>query len=93
MFSAACIPSVFETPPGTLVLDAFKDGKISEVQGNILHGPLSATLPADAVHGVTLTPLQVSHILKTLFSKSQSMFSVKLNRLNAVRESKLDDVI
>ncbi|KFO61539.1 Laminin subunit alpha-3, partial [Corvus brachyrhynchos] len=56
--SAACIPSIFETPPAALVLDAFKDGKISEVQENILHDPLSATLPADSVHGVTLTPLQ-----------------------------------
>uniref|UniRef100_A0A8C3XYK3 Laminin subunit alpha 3 n=1 Tax=Catharus ustulatus TaxID=91951 RepID=A0A8C3XYK3_CATUS len=56
--SAACIPSVFETPPGSLVLDAFIDGKISEVQENILHDPLSATLPAGSVHGVTLTPLQ-----------------------------------
>ncbi|RMC15508.1 hypothetical protein DUI87_07700 [Hirundo rustica rustica] len=56
--SAACIPSVFEAPPGTLVLDAFKDGKISEVQENILHDPLSASLPAGSVHGVTLTPLQ-----------------------------------
>lgn len=80
MFSAACIPSVFETPPGALVLDAFIDGKISEVQENILHDPLSATLPAGSVHGVTLTPLQVPHILKTLFCKSQGMSLVKLNR-------------
>lgn len=93
VFSAACIPSVFEAPPGALVLDAFKDGKISEVQENILHDPLSATLPAGSVHGVTLTPLQVPHILKTLFCKSQGMFIVELNRWNAVRESKLDDVI
>ncbi|XP_074405747.1 laminin subunit alpha-3 isoform X4 [Zonotrichia albicollis] len=56
--SAACIPSDFETPPGALVLDAFKDGKISEVQENILHDPLSATFPAGSVHGVTLTPFQ-----------------------------------
>lgn len=71
MFSAACIPSIFETPPAALVLDAFKDGKISEVRENILHDPVSATLPADSVRGVTLTPLQVSRILKTLFHKSQ----------------------
>ncbi|XP_039586057.1 laminin subunit alpha-3-like isoform X1 [Passer montanus] len=56
--SAACIPSVFETSPGALVLDAFKDGTISEVQENILYDPLSATLPAGSVHGVTFTPLQ-----------------------------------
>ncbi|XP_031359594.2 laminin subunit alpha-3 [Lonchura striata] len=56
--SAACIPSVFETPPGALVLDAFKDGKISEVEENIIHDSLSATLPAGSVRGVTLTPLQ-----------------------------------
>lgn len=71
MFSAACISSIFETPPAALVLDAFKDGKISEVRENILHDPVSATLPADSVRGVTLTPLQVSRILKTLFHKSQ----------------------
>jgi len=70
---------VYETPPAALVLDAFKDGKISEVQRNILHDPLSAPLPSDSVNGVTLTPLQVSHILKTLFPKSQSMFLLKLN--------------
>uniref|UniRef100_A0A8D2MKW4 Laminin, alpha 3 n=1 Tax=Zonotrichia albicollis TaxID=44394 RepID=A0A8D2MKW4_ZONAL len=58
VFSAACIPSDFETPPGALVLDAFKDGKISEVQENILHDPLSATFPAGSVHGVTLTQFQ-----------------------------------
>ncbi|XP_016152212.1 PREDICTED: laminin subunit alpha-3 [Ficedula albicollis] len=56
--SVACIPSVFETPPEALVLDAFIDGKISEVQENTLHDPLSAILPAGSVHGVTLTPLQ-----------------------------------
>ncbi|KAJ7403885.1 hypothetical protein BTVI_74397 [Pitangus sulphuratus] len=56
--SAACIPSVYETPPAALVLDAFKDGEISEVQKNILYDPFSAPLPADSVKGVTLTPLQ-----------------------------------
>lgn len=57
---------MYETPPAALVLDAFKDGKISEVRRNILSDPLSAPLPSDSVNRVTLTPLQVSHILKTL---------------------------
>ncbi|XP_042654043.1 laminin subunit alpha-3 isoform X2 [Tyto alba] len=56
--SATCIPSVYDTPPAALVLDALKDGKISEVQRNILYDPLSAPLPSDSVNGVTLTPLQ-----------------------------------
>ncbi|XP_009708495.1 PREDICTED: laminin subunit alpha-3, partial [Cariama cristata] len=56
--SATCIPSVYETPPAALVLDAFKDGKISEVRRNILDDPLSAPLPSDSVNGVTLSPLQ-----------------------------------
>ncbi|KFM11849.1 Laminin subunit alpha-3, partial [Aptenodytes forsteri] len=56
--SATCIPSVHETPPAALVLDAFKDGKISEVRRDILYDPLSAPLPSDSVNGVTLTPLQ-----------------------------------
>ncbi|XP_075350602.1 laminin subunit alpha-3 [Mycteria americana] len=56
--SATCIPSVYETPLAALVLDAFKDGKISEVRRNILYDPLSAPLPSDSVNGVTLTPLQ-----------------------------------
>ncbi|XP_010131481.1 PREDICTED: laminin subunit alpha-3, partial [Buceros rhinoceros silvestris] len=56
--SATCIPSVYETPPAALVLNMFKDGKISEVQRNILYDPLSAPLPSDSVTGVTLTPLQ-----------------------------------
>ncbi|XP_064363379.1 laminin subunit alpha-3 isoform X2 [Dromaius novaehollandiae] len=56
--SATCIPSVYETPPVALVLDAFKDGKISEVQRSILYDPLSAPLPSDPINGVTLTPLQ-----------------------------------
>ncbi|XP_074940945.1 laminin subunit alpha-3 isoform X2 [Phalacrocorax aristotelis] len=56
--SATCIPSVYETPPAALVLDAFKDGKISEVQRDILYDPLSAALPSDSVNGITLTPLQ-----------------------------------
>ncbi|XP_049683277.1 laminin subunit alpha-3 [Accipiter gentilis] len=56
--SATCIPSVYETPPAALVLDAFKDGKISEVRRNILSDPLSAPLPSDSVNRVTLTPLQ-----------------------------------
>ncbi|KFP91421.1 Laminin subunit alpha-3, partial [Apaloderma vittatum] len=56
--SATCIPSVYETPPAALVLDAFKDGKVSEIQRNILYDPLSITLPSDSVNGVTLTPLQ-----------------------------------
>ncbi|KFQ07236.1 Laminin subunit alpha-3, partial [Haliaeetus albicilla] len=56
--SATCIPSVYETPPAALVLDAFKDGKISEVRRNILSDPLSAPLPSDSVDRVTLTPLQ-----------------------------------
>ncbi|KFO77914.1 Laminin subunit alpha-3, partial [Cuculus canorus] len=56
--SATCIPSVYETPPAALVLDSFKDEKISEVQRNILYDPLSAPLPSDSVNGVTLTPLQ-----------------------------------
>ncbi|XP_052643533.1 laminin subunit alpha-3 isoform X2 [Harpia harpyja] len=56
--SATCIPSVYKTPPAALVLDAFKDGKISEVRRNILSDPLSAPLPSDSVNRVTLTPLQ-----------------------------------
>uniref|UniRef100_A0A8V0XP31 Laminin subunit alpha 3 n=1 Tax=Gallus gallus TaxID=9031 RepID=A0A8V0XP31_CHICK len=56
--SVTCIPSVYETPPATLVLDAFRDGKISEVQRNILHRPLSAPLSSDSVDGFTLTSLQ-----------------------------------
>ncbi|NXI50136.1 LAMA3 protein, partial [Chloroceryle aenea] len=44
--SAACIPSAYETPPAALVLDAFKDGKTSEVQRNILSDPLTAPLPS-----------------------------------------------
>uniref|UniRef100_A0A8C8EC97 Laminin subunit alpha 3 n=1 Tax=Otus sunia TaxID=257818 RepID=A0A8C8EC97_9STRI len=56
--SAACISSVYDTPPAALVLDAFKDGKISEVRRNILYDPLSAPLPSNSVNGVTLTPLQ-----------------------------------
>ncbi|XP_040444035.1 laminin subunit alpha-3 [Falco naumanni] len=55
---ATCIPSVYETPPAALVLDAFKDGKISEVPRNILYDPLSVPLPSDSINGVTLTPLQ-----------------------------------
>ncbi|KAL9868319.1 laminin subunit alpha-3 isoform 2-T2 [Geothlypis trichas] len=90
--SAACIPSVFETPPGALVLDAFKDGKISEVQENILHDPLSATFPAGSVHGVTLTPLQnqitlsgrVPHLGRYVFvvhfyQPAHPMFSVQVH--------------
>ncbi|NXT80726.1 LAMA3 protein, partial [Zapornia atra] len=42
--SATCIPSVYETPPAALVLDALKDGKISEVQRNILYDPLKLIL-------------------------------------------------
>ncbi|KAM9386689.1 laminin subunit alpha-3 [Phaethornis superciliosus] len=57
--SAICIPSVHETPPAALVLDPFKDGKISEVQrSRFFYDPLSAPLPPSSVHGVTLTPLQ-----------------------------------
>ncbi|KFW72369.1 Laminin subunit alpha-3, partial [Pygoscelis adeliae] len=56
--SATCIPSVHETPLAALVLDAFKDGKISEVRRDILYDPLSAPLPSDSAKGVTLTPLQ-----------------------------------
>ncbi|KFP23247.1 Laminin subunit alpha-3, partial [Egretta garzetta] len=56
--SATCIPSVYETPPAALVLDALKDGKISEVRRNVLYDPLSAPLHSDSVNGVTLTPLQ-----------------------------------
>ncbi|KFQ61756.1 Laminin subunit alpha-3, partial [Pelecanus crispus] len=56
--SATCIPSVYETPPAALVLDAFKDGKISDVWRNIIYDPLSASLPSDSVNGITLTPLQ-----------------------------------
>ncbi|XP_030365981.1 laminin subunit alpha-3 isoform X2 [Strigops habroptila] len=56
--SATCVPSVYETPPAALVLDAFKDGNISEVQRNIPYDPLSAPLPSDSVNGFTLTPLQ-----------------------------------
>ncbi|XP_009884960.1 PREDICTED: laminin subunit alpha-3 [Charadrius vociferus] len=56
--SATCIPSVYETPLAALVLDAFKDGKISEVRQNILYDPLSARLPSESVNGVTLTPSQ-----------------------------------
>lgn len=65
---------MYETPPATLVLDAFGDGKISEVQRNILHHPLSAPLSSDSVDGFTLTSLQVAHNLKLLFLKSQMMF-------------------
>ncbi|KAM4686050.1 LOW QUALITY PROTEIN: laminin subunit alpha-3 [Amazona ochrocephala] len=56
--SATCIPSVYETPPAALVLNALKDGSISEVQRNILYDPLRAPLPSGSVNGVTLTPLQ-----------------------------------
>uniref|UniRef100_A0A803YEN2 Laminin subunit alpha 3 n=1 Tax=Meleagris gallopavo TaxID=9103 RepID=A0A803YEN2_MELGA len=52
--SVTCIPSVYETPPATLILDAFGDGKISEVQRNIFHHPLSAPLPSDKVDGLFL---------------------------------------
>lgn len=65
---------MYETPPATLILDAFGDGKISEGQRNILHQPLSAPLSSDKVDGVTLTSLQVVHILELLFLKSQMMF-------------------
>ncbi|OWK59737.1 Laminin subunit alpha-3 [Lonchura striata] len=74
--SAACIPSVFETPPGALVLDAFKDGKISEVEENIIHDSLSATLPAGSVRGVTLTPLQVVAASQIELDISEPMVSV-----------------
>ncbi|XP_009072322.1 PREDICTED: laminin subunit alpha-3, partial [Acanthisitta chloris] len=56
--SATCIPSVYETPPAALVLNAFKDGKISEVRKNVIYDPLSVPSLADSVNGVTLTPLQ-----------------------------------
>nr|XP_021142755.1 laminin subunit alpha-3 isoform X2 [Columba livia] len=55
---ATCIPSVYETPPAALVLDPFNDGKIPEVQRNILYDPPSVTSSPDSVNGVTLTPLQ-----------------------------------
>ena len=89
VFSVTCIPSVYETPPAALVLDAFRDGKISEVQRNILHDPLSAPLPSDSVNGVILTSPQVVHILKILFPKSQIMLLVKVNRSSILRESEL----
>ncbi|XP_071660282.1 laminin subunit alpha-3 isoform X2 [Patagioenas fasciata] len=56
--SATCIPSVYETPPAALILDPFNDGKIPEVQRNILYDPPSVTSPPDSVSEVTLTPLQ-----------------------------------
>ncbi|XP_032038553.1 laminin subunit alpha-3-like isoform X2 [Aythya fuligula] len=56
--SITCIPSVYDTPPAALVLDAFRDGKISEVQRNILHGPLNAPLPSDSVNRVILSSSQ-----------------------------------
>ncbi|XP_054036118.1 laminin subunit alpha-3 [Dryobates pubescens] len=56
--SATCIPSVYETPSAALVLDAFKDGRISEAQRNTLYGPQSASSPSGSLHGVTLTPSQ-----------------------------------
>uniref|UniRef100_A0A8B9U3T3 Laminin subunit alpha 3 n=1 Tax=Anas zonorhyncha TaxID=75864 RepID=A0A8B9U3T3_9AVES len=56
--SVTCIPSVYDTPPAALVLDAFRDGKISEVQRNILHDPLNALLPSDSVNKVILTSSQ-----------------------------------
>ncbi|KAG6933637.1 laminin subunit alpha 3 [Chelydra serpentina] len=57
--SASCIPSVYETPPVALLLDALRDGKISEVQRNVPYNPLSVPLPsANQVNGVTLTSLQ-----------------------------------
>ncbi|XP_009989305.1 PREDICTED: laminin subunit alpha-3, partial [Tauraco erythrolophus] len=56
--SATCIPSMYETPPAALVLDAFKDGKLYEVRRNILYDALGAPLPSASVNGVTLTPLQ-----------------------------------
>ncbi|XP_051468097.1 laminin subunit alpha-3 [Apus apus] len=56
--SATCISSVHETPPAALVLDAFKDGRISKVWRNIIHDPLSALLSSNSINGVTLTSLQ-----------------------------------
>ncbi|XP_010280586.1 PREDICTED: laminin subunit alpha-3, partial [Phaethon lepturus] len=61
--SATCIPSMYKTPPAALVLDAFQDGKISEVRRNILYDPLSVPLPSDSVNRVALTPLQNQIIL------------------------------
>ncbi|CAM4504786.1 unnamed protein product [Lepidochelys olivacea] len=57
--SASCIPSVYETPPVALLLDALKDGKISEVQRNVPYNPLSVPFPSvNRVNGVILTSLQ-----------------------------------
>ncbi|KAM8811022.1 laminin subunit alpha-3 [Eudromia elegans] len=56
--SVTCISSVYESPPGTLVLTALRDGRISEVQRNILYELLTAPLPPDSVNGVTLTSSQ-----------------------------------
>uniref|UniRef100_A0A8C4VWY6 Laminin subunit alpha 3 n=1 Tax=Gopherus evgoodei TaxID=1825980 RepID=A0A8C4VWY6_9SAUR len=57
--SASCIPSVYETPPVALLLDALRDRKISEAQRNVPYNPLSVPLPsANRVNGVTLTSLQ-----------------------------------
>uniref|UniRef100_A0A8D0LAX1 Laminin subunit alpha 3 n=1 Tax=Sphenodon punctatus TaxID=8508 RepID=A0A8D0LAX1_SPHPU len=55
--SASCVPSVYETPSGALVLDPLKNGKISEVQRSTLYDPLSVP-SATPVNGVTLTSLQ-----------------------------------
>uniref|UniRef100_A0A452J3G1 Laminin subunit alpha 3 n=1 Tax=Gopherus agassizii TaxID=38772 RepID=A0A452J3G1_9SAUR len=44
--SASCIPSVYETPPVALLLDALRDRKISEAQRNVPYNPLSVPLPS-----------------------------------------------
>ncbi|XP_014426018.2 laminin subunit alpha-3 isoform X2 [Pelodiscus sinensis] len=57
--SSSCIPSVYETPPVALILDACRDGKISEGQRNVPYNPLGVPLPsAGAINGITLTSLQ-----------------------------------
>ncbi|XP_067402634.1 laminin subunit alpha-3 isoform X1 [Emydura macquarii macquarii] len=57
--SASCVPSVYETPPVALLLDALRDGKISEVQRRVPYNPLSTPLPAaNPANGVILTSLQ-----------------------------------
>uniref|UniRef100_G1K957 Laminin subunit alpha 3 n=1 Tax=Anolis carolinensis TaxID=28377 RepID=G1K957_ANOCA len=58
--SASCIPSQYETPPLTVVLDALRDGNIKEVVRNKgYQDSLRAPFPnAHTANGVTLTSSQ-----------------------------------
>ncbi|XP_074843383.1 laminin subunit alpha-3 [Carettochelys insculpta] len=57
--SVSCITSVYEIPSVALLLDACRDGIISEVQKYVPYNPLSVPTPsANAINGVTLTALQ-----------------------------------